>query len=182
MDAINKNTLPPPEELFLGLPPGIRSELLIKFAQAIESGTDPFKNLNLGNLPIPVRWDFIIDSLNTGKELSQPYRRAASEIASQTQEYVTKAQNFEKAGEPEQSIIFYEQSIAAGFLASLPYERLRVMYTKQKKYEKAIRVCKRYIEILNMVETFWSQYPNIRQIPKYQEEIKKLNAKLKTTK
>lgn len=179
MDAINKNTFTLPEELFLGLPSGIRSELLIRFAQAIESGTDPFKNSNLEKLPIPVRWDFIIDSLNTGKELSQPYRQVAFEIASQIQEYVTKAQNFEKAGETEQSIIFYEEGIADGFLASLPYERLRVIYTKQKKYEKAIRVCKRYIEILKMVETFWPQYPNIRQIPKYQEEIKKLNAKMK---
>ncbi len=179
MDAINKNTFQPPEELFLGLPTGIRSELLIRFAQAIESGTDPFKNSNLENLPIPVRWDFIINSLNTGKEFSQSYRQAAFEIASQIQEYITKAQDFEKEGKTEQSIIFYEQSIADGFLASLPYERLRVIYGKQKKYEKAIRVCKRYIEILKMVETFWQQYPNIRQIPKYQEEIKKLSTKMK---
>ena len=164
------------------MPSGIRSELLIRAAQAIESGTDPFKNSNLENLPIPVRWNFITDSLNTGSELSQPYRKAASEIASQIQEYVAKAQNFEKTGETEQSIISYEQSIAGGFLALLPYERLRVIYTKQKKYEKAIRVCKRYIEVLKMVKTFWPQYPNIRQIPKYQEEIKKLNAKIKATK
>jgi IS30 family transposase len=94
-------------------------------------------------------------------------------------ERLTQAQKFEKANEIQNAIALYEENINDGFLASLPYERLRIIYEKQKNYQNAIRVCKRYIEILQMVSTIWSQFPNIRQIPKYQEIIKKLNAKVK---
>ena len=176
---MKENEFPTPDSLFIDLPAGIRSILLVQTAQAIESGTDPFKNSNLTKLSVPARLDYVVSSLEMGRTLALPYRQAALVIDQHLGERLTQAQKFEKANEIQSAIALYEQNINDGFLASLPYERLRIIYEKQKNYRNAIRVCKRYIEILQMVSTIWSQYPNIRQIPKYQETIKKLSAKLK---
>ena len=178
---MKETKFPTPDSLFTNLPAGIRGVLLIQTAQAIEKGTNPFKE-GLPKLPSSVRLDFMIDSLELGRELASPYRQASLEIDQRLGERLAQAQNFEKAGEIQSAIALHEQNISDGFLPSLPYERLRIIYEKQKDYHSAIRVCKRYIEILQMVNTIWSQYPNIRQIPKYQEIIKKLNAKLKVGK
>ncbi|NOH00713.1 MAG: hypothetical protein HND47_01410 [Chloroflexi bacterium] len=175
---MKENDLPAPDNLFVDLPAGVRSVLLIQTAQAIDSGTNPFKE-NLTNLPLSVRLDFVIDSLEMGRKLALPYRQAALEIDQRLGERLTQAQKFEKSNDIQSAITLYEQNISDGFLASLPYERLRIIYEKKKDYQNAIRVCKRYIEILQMVSEIWAQYPNIRQIPKYQENIKRLCAKLK---
>lgn len=176
---MKENKFPIPDSLFVDLPAGIRSVFLVRTAQAIENGTNPFNDTNLTKLPLPVRLNFVIDSLEMGRKLALPYRQAALEIDQRLQERLTRAQSFEKAKEMQEAIALYEQNINDGFLASLPYERLRIIYEKQKSYKNAIRVCNRYIEVLQMVSTFWSQYSNIRQIPKYKEIIKKLNGKLK---
>jgi tetratricopeptide (TPR) repeat protein len=176
---MKENEFPAPDSLFIDLPAGIRSVLLVQTAQAIENGTNPFNNTNLTKLPLPIRLDFVIDSLEMGRKLALPYRQAALEIDQRLQERLSRAQKLEKENELQNAIVLYEQNINDGFLASLPYERLRIIYEKQKSYQDAIRVCKRYIETLQMVSKFWSQYPNIRQIPKYEESIKKLSGKLK---
>ena len=147
----------------------------------IESGTDPFKNSNLTTLPLPARLDYVVSSLEMGRTLALPYRQVALEIDRRLGERLAQAQKFEKANEVQNAIALYEQNINDGFLATLPYERLRIIYEKQKNYQSAIRVCKRYIEILQMTSEFWSQYPNLRQIPKYQEIVKKLSVKLKAS-
>ena len=175
---MKENEFPIPDSLFVDLPAGIRSVLLVQTAQAIESGTDPFVNLKLTKLSLPARFDFIVSSLEMGRKFALPYRQAALEIDQRLGERLTQAQKFEKADEIQNAIVLYEQNINDGFLASLPYERLRIIYEKQKSYQDALRVCNRYIEILEMVGVFWAQYPNLRQIPKYQEFIKKLSIKL----
>ena len=169
---------PPPESLFVGLPAGIRSELLVRMAQAIESGTNPFKDSYLGKLHPLAHFDYIVSSIEMGRSLASPYRKASLEITKKLQENLSNAQNLEKASEIQESIDLYENCIENGFLGSLPYERLRIIYTKQRQFQSAIRVCNRYIEILEMVKEFWHQYPNIRQIPQYKETIKKLSTKI----
>ncbi len=177
---MKKSEFPTPDSLFLDLPAGIRSVLLVQTAQAIESGTKPFKE-GLTKLPLSVRLDFVIDFLETGRKLALPYRQASLEIDQRLGERLAQAQKFEKSNDIQSAITLYEQNISDGFLASFPYERLRIIYEKKKDYQNAIRVCKQYIEILQMVSEIWAQYPNIRQIPKYQENIKKLSAKLKVS-
>jgi tetratricopeptide (TPR) repeat protein len=179
---MKETEFPTPDSLFIDLPAGIRSILLVQTAQAIESGTDPFKDSNLTKLPLPARLDYVTNSLELGRKLALPYRQAALEFDQRLQECLTQAQKFEKADEIQNAIALYEQNINDGFLASLPYERLRIIYEKQRSYQSAIRVCKRYIEVLQMVSTFWPQYSNIRQIPKYQDIIKKLSVKMKGSK
>lgn len=178
---MKENEFPTPDSLFIGLPAGIRSVLLIQTAQAIESGTNPFKEGSI-KLPLSVRLDFVINSLEMGRKLALSYRQASLEIDQRLGERLAQAQKFEKSNDIQNAIALYEQNISDGFLASLPYECLRIIYEKKKDYQNAIRVFKRYIEILQMVSVVWSQYPNIRQIPKYQEFINKLSAKLKTSK
>lgn len=170
--------LPPPESLFTGLPAGIRSELLDRAAQAIESGTNPFNSSDLSKLQPLARFDYIVNSIEMGRNLASPYRKASLEIISKLQGNLSNAQSLEKAGEIQNAVDLYENCIENGFLGSLPYERLRIIYTKQKQFQNAIRVCNRYIEILEMVKEFWHQYPNIRQIPKYKETIMKLREKI----
>lgn len=176
---MKENEFPTPDSLFIDLPAGIRGVLLIQTAQAIEEGINPFKE-DLARLPLNIRLDFIIDSLEMGRRLALPYRQASLEIEQILGERLTQAQNYERSGEIQSAVALYEQNVGDGFLVSLPYERLRIIYEKKKDYENAIRVCKRYIQILQMVSEIWEQYPNIRQIPNYQEKIKKLTAKLKT--
>ena len=169
---------PPPESLFVGLPAGIRSVLLDRTAQAIESGADPFKDSNLVKLSPPARFDYIASSIEMGRNWAATYRKASLEITEYLQNNLSNAQKLEKAGEIQNAVELYENCIENGFLGSMPYERLRIIYTKQKRFQNAIRVCNHYIEILEMVKEFWQQYPNIRLIPKYKETIIKLRAKI----
>lgn len=53
---------------------------------------------------------------------------------------------FEKAGETGKAVELYEANIRDRFDGSHPYDRLRVIYSRQDKFEDAVRVCQDYIE------------------------------------
>lgn len=53
----------------------------------------------------------------------------------------------EKAGKIDEAIRVYELSVADAFFGSHPYDRLRIIYTRQKQYQDAIRVCSAYIAL-----------------------------------
>lgn len=116
---------PPPDSLFLDLPAGIRAELLDRMAQAIESGTNPFKDPNLSRLHPFSRFDYIASSIEMGRSLAAPYRKASLEITSKLQGNLANAQSLERAGKIQNAIELYENCIENGFLGSMPYERLR---------------------------------------------------------
>jgi hypothetical protein len=52
----------------------------------------------------------------------------------------------EKEGNIDAAIALYEANIAARFDGTHPYERLRIIYSKQKCWDDAIRVCRAYIQ------------------------------------
>jgi|SRR6266545_148047 len=52
----------------------------------------------------------------------------------------------EKEGNVDAAIALYEANITAQFPGTHPYERLRIIYTKQKRWDDAIRVCRAYIQ------------------------------------
>lgn len=54
----------------------------------------------------------------------------------------------EAKDEIEEAIACYEESIAKGFTGSAPYERLAILYRKQKRYDDEIRVCNAMLAIL----------------------------------
>lgn len=56
-------------------------------------------------------------------------------------ESVQKAQKAEKDGDIEKAIEIYEELARSHFKSNLPYERLRIIYRKQKKHDEALRIC-----------------------------------------
>jgi len=163
--------------LFLSFPLGIRSVLLDQASQAIERAAYPFKDPNLARLNLSLRLDHITDSLEMGRNLAVPYRQASLEIDDRLQKRLASALSMERAGDIQAAVHSYEHCIENGFLGSVPYERLRILYTRSHDYRSAIRVCTRYIEILKMVSNFWPEYAALRQIPEYEERIGKLAAR-----
>jgi hypothetical protein len=84
----------------------------------------------------------------------------------------------EEAGNLKGAILLFEKLANEGFTAPMPHERLRVNYTKQHEYEKAIFSCKRYISILKKFHEFDPHFSNIHLIPRLENTITKLKAKI----
>jgi tetratricopeptide (TPR) repeat protein len=59
-------------------------------------------------------------------------------------EHNSKGEEFEKAGVIDKAIKEYELVVESEIGPGFPYERLRIIYTKQKNYIEAIRVCELY--------------------------------------
>ncbi len=58
-----------------------------------------------------------------------------------------RGSSLEKKGRTNKAIKLYEANVKSKFDGSHPYERLRIIYTKQKRYADAISVCRAYIQI-----------------------------------
>lgn len=81
----------------------------------------------------------------------------------------TKGSEYEKAGKISMAIKTYEANIVDGCHPALhAFERLMVIYRKQKKFEEEIRVIDRAIEVL------CPRYPDLRD--KYQSRRLKAEA------
>lgn len=108
-----------PSEIFPEYPPGIRMVLLMHYENP--SG------------------DYVHDVL--------PYSKAASKIEDKIVERNMKGQQLEKELRIDEAIKLYEKNIAEFADTPYPYERLRIIFTKRKQYDDAIRVCQAYIEM-----------------------------------
>lgn len=53
----------------------------------------------------------------------------------------------EQAGQIDEAIKLYEANHTDAFIGSHPYERLRIIYTKRKQLDQAIRVCQTFIAL-----------------------------------
>ncbi len=60
-----------------------------------------------------------------------------------------KAQQLERDGQIERAIPLYEANVKDRFNGTLPYDRLRIIYTRQKRYADATRVCQSYLKLSN---------------------------------
>lgn len=58
-----------------------------------------------------------------------------------------KGRELERAGRVDEAIPLYEANLADGFLAPGPYNRLAIIYRRQKRFEEEIRVLQRAIEV-----------------------------------
>ena len=54
---------------------------------------------------------------------------------------------YEKAGNIDEAIKLYEYNVAHRFAGQHPYNRLAIIYRKQKKYDEEIRVLKTAIDV-----------------------------------
>jgi len=64
------------------------------------------------------------------------------------------ASDAEKDGDINKAVRFYEQNIKEDYADNLAFERLMIIYRKQKEYKEELRVIKRGIEVFqkNMTE------------------------------
>jgi|GEM_PF-92051 len=60
-----------------------------------------------------------------------------------------KGKELEKQGDIEGAIALYELNIKEGFPGTHPYDRLEIIYRKQKNYEEEMRVLNRAIEVFH---------------------------------
>lgn len=89
-----------------------------------------------------------------------------------------QAIELEKAGNIELAMFLFELNLADEFSGSIPSDRLRILYARQKNYIDAIRVCQTYLATLDRIERRWPTYPNLRERPTLQAHIQKLQARL----
>jgi len=82
-----------------------------------------------------------------------------------------KGKDLEKRGKVDQAIPLYEANLVDRFIGTHPYERLRIIYTKRKDYQNAIRVC----EVRLAIET--ERHANQTTGRAIIEQIEKLRAK-----
>lgn len=75
------------------------------------------------------------------------FYKEASKIENIIVERNIKGQELEKQSKIDEAIALYECNIVDYVDTPHPYDRLRIIYTKRKQYDEAIRVCKAYIEM-----------------------------------
>ena len=93
-------------------------------------------------------------------------RKAVDKALAQCVKRNNKGKELEKEGRIKQAIKNYERNIGEDcYPATFSFERLMVIYRKQKDYENEIRVINRAIEVL------CTRYPDL--IEKYQKRLSK---------
>lgn len=75
------------------------------------------------------------------------YQSVADEVLHQMMDRNQQAAQCESQGCIEQAAALYEANLADRFEGMRPYERLRLIYTRQKRYADAIRVCQAYLAL-----------------------------------
>jgi len=55
-----------------------------------------------------------------------------------------RGEELEKLGQMDSAIALYEANVMDGFEGAFPYERLRIIYRKARRFQDAIRVCEAY--------------------------------------
>lgn len=84
----------------------------------------------------------------------------------------------EKEGKTDQAISLYTRNVAERFEGNFPYDRLAIIYRKQKDYDKEIDILKTAIDV------FENDVPSYRpdreaKLAKFQERLAKAEALLK---
>lgn len=110
---------------------------------------------------------------------TSPYTEFINDLEANMSTTLLNASNLEKDKQIEGAIYLYEKLANEGYTSPPPHERLRIIYTKQFEFEKAIFTCKRYISILNELNKFNPGFSNIHLIPTLEKNIAKLELRLK---
>ena len=83
-----------------------------------------------------------------------------------------KGIELEKAGKINQAIKLYEMNIKDNFEGNHPYDRLAIIYRRNKKYDEEIRVLKKAIEVFEYVVTT-GRLDGPPKLQRFQERLKK---------
>ncbi len=182
MQDSDYQTFLPPNELFGHEPPGIRAVAIEQYGQDLIKRIESKKE----ELIIALMEKYKIDRLEASTRvlhhfiaIRKTFSAEATSLSNLLGATLSRARDEEDAENINQAVQLYEELADNGFLGSMPYERLRIIYTKRSSFEEAIRICKRYIEVMQRVESYWPQYANSKLISQYQDHIKKLSKKLR---
>lgn len=116
--------------------------------------------------------DNIIEVLNCGHQQQVNLDRQANNIFSRMSSLLVYGIEQEKAGNIENAIAAFEALIEEKFPGTLPYDRLRIYYSKNQNYAEAIRVCEKYV-------TGYGQTPTQSKARKeFEDWIRKYRQKL----
>lgn len=131
-------------------------------------------------VPLMVIWDEIMNSttFRDDVEVIRAHTLAGDEVFNVMLERNLKGQELESSGHLEEAVNLYEKNLADRFTGLHPYESLRVIYTKQKRYAAAIRVCKSYIDL---PRTPNAQNSASKKVEKMQHHLSKLLEKQTTS-
>ena len=104
-------------------------------------------------VPRQLIWNYLMNWENV--KLSFEEKEASMKISSYLLDVMVdknlNGKNLETQGKVNEAIALYEENISDLFDGSHSYERLRVIYTKRNQLADAIRVCRAYIEIVDML-------------------------------
>ena len=103
-------------------------------------------------VPRQVIWNYLLDWEN--RKLSYEEKEASMKVASHLLDVMVdrnlNGKTLETQGEIDKAIALYEENVSDLFDGGYPYDRLRVIYTKRNQLAEAIRVCRAFIQIVDM--------------------------------
>ena len=88
-------------------------------------------------------------------------------------ELINMAKKWEKEGKTDHAAVVYEYLILNDFEGSFPYDRLIIIYKKQKNQDEMIRVLERAVYIFENV-VFKDRADRLKKLEKYKHNLKEL--------
>ena len=128
----------------------------------------------------------IVERKNEENELDNSTSNKAIIDAENSSRFIHIGQSLEKEGMIDEAIAVYGKSILSKIPATIPYERLMVLYRKKKDYENEIRIIKEAISVFmaenerragRVIEGNSSLYNEVMQALETNESIRYDNGK-----
>ena len=86
-----------------------------------------------------------------------------------------RGRDLEKQGNIRDAIELYELNVAYGFEGDFPYDRLRIIYSKQRRYGDVIRVLERAIDIFSN-KVFVDRPDRLPKLERFCQQLQKAKA------
>jgi tetratricopeptide (TPR) repeat protein len=115
------------------------------------------------------------DSFSMSLEELEASSKAESELFGVMVQRNLKGKNFESTGKLDKAIELYEANVADWFIGDYPYDRLRLIYSKRKQIDEALRVCNAFVK---MADTLLEQGSKRSDLTAKREKFTQWNVKL----
>jgi tetratricopeptide (TPR) repeat protein len=93
-------------------------------------------------------------------------------------EHNLKGQGLEKQGNIEGAIELYELNVAYVFEGDFPYDRLRIIYSKQKRYDDVIRVLEKAVDVFDN-KAFPTRPDRLPKLERFRQQLEQAKIKAK---
>lgn len=116
------------------------------------------------NVPRQIIWNYLLDWEN--RKLSSEEKETSMKVASHLLDVMVdrnlNGKTLETKGEVDKAIALYEENVSDLFEGNYPYDRLRVIYTKRNQFAEAIRVCRTFVEITDILLKESSRHSDLK--------------------